>query len=239
MPYVYRWSEEEESILPEHYKQRCTEFMKGEPEPVHWRPDTRRYWEDELSGEKLPVVNAPVPVVYPDECNTGLWGGEGIIFGYFEKEDKSRNADKSAPRPKILTPELFKQVLYSEILDRWMSVYVTARARYLIDEAFGLDNYILQTHEVDLCSRLAMTLKREMLLALAQNTIYPNDTAKRDKIIKKYERFIIPEEEAEWVGLPVHEAVEKAEADIAKRTTHVPLKDKYLVQLVKQLSISA
>jgi len=213
--------------------------MKGEPEPVHWRPDGRRYWEDELSGEKLPVINAPVPVVYPEECNTGLWGGEGIIFGYFENEDKSRNAQKFAPRPKILKPELFKQVVYSEILDRWMSVFVTARARYLIDEAFGLDNYILQTHEVDLCSRLAMTLKRDMLLTLAQGTLYPNDKVKREKILQKYEKFMIPADEAEWVGLPVHEAVAKAETAIAKNTKHIPLKDKYLVQLVKQLNITA
>ena len=47
-------------------------------------------------------------------------------------------------RPKVLVPELTQRVVYSEILNRWMSVYMTARAQYLIDEAFGLDNYILQ-----------------------------------------------------------------------------------------------
>jgi len=238
VPYKYTWSHDEEQILPDHYKAKCTEFMKKEPEPVHWRPDTRRYWEDEFSGEKLPVINAPVPVVYPEECNKGLWGGEGIIFGYFEHVDKKRRK-KEGPRPKVLVPELTQRVVYSEILNRWMSVYMTARAQYLIDEAFGLDNYILQTHEVDLCSRLAMTLKREMLLTLAHKSLYPDNPAKREKICKRYEQFVIPAEEAEYVGLPVHQAVELAQKQAAEKTQVIPLKDKYLVGLVKELKLSA
>lgn len=55
----------------------------------------------------------------------------------------------------------------------------------------------LQTHEVDLCSQLAMTLKREMLLALARKSMYPDDPLKRDKIYNKYKEFVIPVCESE------------------------------------------
>jgi len=237
VPYVYKWSHDEEAILPEHYKKACREFMTTEPSPVHWRPDTCRYWEDELSGEKLPVINAPVPVVYPKECNDGLWGGEGIVFGYFENEDKKARK-KEGPRPKVLVPELTKRVLYSEILDRWMAIPTTARARYLIDEAFGLDNYILQTSESELSSGLGMRLKRELLVALATGNIWPNNPHRRGKLMKRYQDYIMPVEEAEYVGLPVTLAVAKAKAKLAS-SPPTPLKHSLAQDLVDKLAAKA
>lgn len=233
VPYVYRWSSQEESILPDHYKQQCVAFMKGEPDPVHWRPDTRRFWEDEWSGEKLPVVNAPVPVVYPEDCNEGLWGGEGIVFGYFHHADKKMRK-KEAPRPKVLVPEVHKRALYSEILDQWMAVMVTKRALFLIDESFGLDNYILKTDEVNLCSRFGMTLKRKMLQALASPDFCPKDPVRRAKMLKRYDEFIISAEEADWVGLPMPMAVEKAEKELEENTFITPLKDLYVADMVSK-----
>lgn len=37
-----------------------------------------------------------------------------------------------------------------------------------------------------------MKLRREMLLALANKTCYPDDKDKQEKIIHKYHEFIIP-----------------------------------------------
>jgi len=236
VPYKYKWSHQEESILPNHYKQRCISFMKGEPEPVHWRPIPGLSWEDEWSGEKLPVVNAPVPVVFPEECNEGLWGGEGIVFGYFHMIDKKMRK-KNAPRPKTLVPELSKRALYSEILDEWMAVMTTKRAMFLIDESFGLDNYILKTNEVNLCSLFGMTLKRKMLQALASPDFCPNDPVRRAKMLKKYEEFIIPAEEADWVGLPMVDAVDKAEKAMKDNTVITPLKDVYLADMVTKFAL--
>lgn len=56
-----------------------------------------------------------------------------------------------------------------------------------------------------------MDLKRAMLNRLARkNTeLYPNDPVKREKVYSKYKQFEIPEEEAEWLGLSLEEAVEK------------------------------
>lgn len=237
-PYLYQWSREEEKILPCHYKERCIEFMTQDPEPVHWRPDPTPYRLDEDSGERIPVVNAPIPVVYPKECNNGLWGGEGIIFGYYKKTDPKRK-DKLPTLPRIWKPLLKKRVLYSEILDRWMAITTTLRALYLIDESFGLDYYILKTHEVDLCSRLGMTLKREMLLALAQKSLYPDNPVKREKVYNKFKDFVIPAKEAEWVGLSIPEAVEKAKKEHAELNKPTPLKDLYLTELVSKLHIDA
>ncbi|KAH9490939.1 39S ribosomal protein L28, mitochondrial [Bulinus truncatus] len=237
VPYIYKWSREEEAILPKHYKDRCIEYMIKEQQPVHWRPIQSRYRVDEDSGERIPVVNAPIPVVFPKECNLGLWGGEGIIFGYYKK-NLPKKKHKLPTLPRIWRPYLKHRVLYSEILDRWMSIDVTERAMFLIDEAFGLDFYILKTHEVDLCSKLGMSLKREMLLALANKSLYPNDPVKRDKIHEKYKEFVIPAEEAEWIGLMVDEAVEKATKLHEERIHPKPLKDQFLVELCQKLHLN-
>ncbi|GFS14305.1 39S ribosomal protein L28, mitochondrial-like [Elysia marginata] len=188
--------------------------------------------------QRIPVVNAPIPVLYPKECNNGLWAGEGIIFGYYKKTDPKRK-DKLPTKPRIWRPQFKKRVLYSEILDRWMGINTTLRALYLIDESFGLDYYILKTHEVDLCSRLGMTLKREMLVALAKKSLYPDNPVKREKVYNKYKDFIIPLEEAEWIGLPMHEAVEKAKQVQSEMNKPTPLKDLYLTELVSKLHIGA
>jgi large subunit ribosomal protein L28 len=234
VPYIYKWSREEEALLPQHYKDRCREFMTRDPIPVHWRPETKRYRVDPHSGERIAVVNAPVPVVFPKECNVGLWGGEGIIFGYLKLPDPKKTK-KVKTVPRLWQPSVMKYVLYSEILDRWMSVSITKRTLFLIDESFGLDFYILKTHEVDLCSRLAMTLKREMLLALADKSMYQKDPLKREKIYNKYKQFVIPREEAEWVGLDVPEAMEKVKKLDAETNKPVPLKNIYLLDLIKKM----
>ncbi|XP_046576426.1 39S ribosomal protein L28, mitochondrial-like [Haliotis rubra] len=94
--------------------------------------------------------------------------------------------------PKIWRPYLTKRVLYSEVLDKYFEIQVTLRTLDLIDEAYGLDHYILKTSEVDLNSQLAMQLKREMLLALVQKTLYPEDPVTREKVLKKYKQYLIP-----------------------------------------------
>lgn len=45
---------------------------------------------------------------------------------------------------------------------------------------------------MDLCSKLGMDIKREMLVALATKSIYPDEPVKRDQILEKYKDFIMP-----------------------------------------------
>ena len=50
----------------------------------------------------------------------------------------------------------------------------------------------LQSSCGDINSVLGFRLKREMLLALAQQSLYPNDPQKRKEVTEKYAKFIIP-----------------------------------------------
>lgn len=190
--------------LPQHY---LKSLEQKEPTPVHWRPLGVQYRANPKTGLKERVQDVPIPIYYPPHSQDGLWGGEGWISGY-----RYANDDKMSTRlRKTWKPQLFKRELYSEILDHKFTIAVTARTMNLIDAAFGFDSYILKTPKEDLNSKLGMDLKRAMLLRLARRDteLYPDDPDKREKIYNKYKQFEIPEEEAEWVGLSLEEAVEK------------------------------
>uniref|UniRef100_A0A668UPC0 Large ribosomal subunit protein bL28m n=1 Tax=Oreochromis aureus TaxID=47969 RepID=A0A668UPC0_OREAU len=191
--------------LPKHY---LKSLEQKDPTPVHWRPLGVQYRANPKTGLKERVQDVPVPIYYPPESQDGLWGGEGWISGY-----RYANNDKMSTRlRKTWKPQVFKRELYSEILDHKFIIPVTAHTLDLIDAAYGFDYYILKTQKEDLNSKLGMDLKRAMLLRLARkNTeLYPNDPVKREKVYEKYkQQFEVPEEEAEWVGLSLEEAVEK------------------------------
>jgi len=229
---IWPWTVGLKARLPMHYKIRYCERWMKEPTPVHYRPDTHNYIAD-LHGMPKRVQNIPIPITFPKEADLGLWGGEGIITGFKKKGDNFKK-----PRgAKIWKPKLLSRVLYSEILDRWMQITVTVRTLDLIDAVYGFDNYILKTHEVDMCSRLGMKLKHEMLLALARKSMYPDDPVKRDAVYEKYKQFVIPEEEAEWVGLSLYEAERKqheVEEKEQQKSTR-PLKYQYFEELAQRL----
>ncbi|KAM9359462.1 large ribosomal subunit protein bL28m [Symphorus nematophorus] len=190
--------------LPQHY---LKSLEQKEPTPVHWRPLGVQYRANPKTGHKERVQDVPIPIFYPPQSQDGLWGGEGWICGY-----RYANNDKLSTRlRKTWKPQLFKRELYSEILNHNFTITVTAHTLDLIDAAFGFDFYILKTPKEDLNSKLGMDLKRAMLLRLARRDteLYPDDPVKREKVYNKYKQFEIPEEEAEWLGLNLEEAVEK------------------------------
>ncbi|KAM8902471.1 large ribosomal subunit protein bL28m [Spinachia spinachia] len=190
--------------LPKHY---LKSLEQKEPTPVHWKPLGVQYRANPKTGQRERVQDVPIPIFYPPPAQDGLWGGEGWISGF-----RYANNDKMSNRlRKTWKPQLFNRELYSEILDHKFTITVTARTLDLIDAAFGFDFYILQTSKEDLNSKLGMDLKRAMLIRLARrNTeLYSSDPVKREKVYNKYKHFEIPEEEAEWLGLSLEEAVEK------------------------------
>lgn len=230
---LWPWSEGSRGRLPEHYKSRFLEKFTKQPVPVHWKPDTRPFSVDERTGERKIIQNVPIPVLYPKESNDGLWGGEGIIKGYVKWKSK-----RYSPKvQKFWKPLVMKKLCYSEILDKWMTIPVTDTTLMRIDEAYGFDFYILKTHEVDLKSQLGMDLKREMLLTLARKSLYPNDPVKREKIYNRYKSYIIPESEAEWVGLTLNQACRKQEAIESKNEEMAtrPLKEVYKIDLISKI----
>uniref|UniRef100_A0A4W3HVM2 Large ribosomal subunit protein bL28m n=1 Tax=Callorhinchus milii TaxID=7868 RepID=A0A4W3HVM2_CALMI len=184
--------------LPAHYLRALREARP--PGPVHWR-------RPQADG-RLPVPRAA--------CGAG----EGWVGGYRYVDN-----DKLAPRvKKIWKPQLFMRELSSEILDKTFTLTVTMRTLDLVDAAFGFDFYILKTSKEDLQSKLGIDLKRAMLLRLARKDtdLHPNDPVKRESIFNKYKAFAIPEEEAEWVGLSLEEAVEKQRV-LEKKAQVLPL----------------
>ncbi|KAM9733113.1 large ribosomal subunit protein bL28m [Menidia menidia] len=190
--------------LPKHY---LKSLELKEPTPVHWRALGVQYRANPKTGLKERVQDIPIPVYYPPHSQDGLWGGEGWVSGFrYANNDKMSNRVK-----KTWKPQLLKRDLYSEILDHKFSITVTGRTLDLIDAAFGFDFYILKTPKDDLNSKLGMDLKRAMLLRLARKDkeLYPDDPVKRERVYGKYKQFEIPEEEAEWVGLSLEEAMEK------------------------------
>lgn len=217
--------------LPQHYLRSLQDTTPLTP--VHWKPLGVKYRLVPKSGHRERVQDVPIPVYHPPESQSGLWGGEGWISGFrYAKDDKL-----STRLRKTWKPQLFNRELYSEILDQKFTVAVTARTLDLIDAAFGFDFYILKTPKQDLNSKFGMDLKRAMLLRLARKDtdLYPSDPSRREKIYNRYKQFEIPEEEAEWVGLSLEEAVEKQR--LLEKKDPEPLHKGLVKKLVEELAI--
>ncbi|CAH8549069.1 unnamed protein product [Heterobilharzia americana] len=167
--------------LPNHYKKR---YLENQNELAKEKFRATSLIKDECTGTVLPssYFESPLNVIYPPESEKCLWGGEGIIQGYWEKKNQKQRF------PKTWHPVLTEQLFYSEILDRWMIIIVSDSALKQIEESGGFDSYILSTPESKLKSRLGMYLKRDMLITLAK--------AKKNGNIKKswqkFSEFIIP-----------------------------------------------
>lgn len=87
----------------------------------------------------FPVQNVPIPLKFPPESNKQIWGGEGIIQGFLKKHKIYKRRV-----PHFWFPQLKRSVVYSEVLDKYMSVVVTPRTINLINENFGFDHYLLK-----------------------------------------------------------------------------------------------
>ncbi|XP_077550385.1 mitochondrial ribosomal protein L28 [Haemaphysalis longicornis] len=186
--------------FPAHYR-RFLEDMKRKPAAVHYKPPPDKYVRNPVTNEIWRTEERAIPVLYPRECQEGIWGGEGIIMGYMRRP--------YVRYVKYFYPSLKRVILYSEILDKYMRVTVTERTLILINEHCGFDLYILKTPVQDLHSQLALDLRRKMLLALARKDLYPDNKDKQKEILEKYKEFIVSEEEADWFGLTLWKAERK------------------------------
>jgi len=219
------------SRLPDHYKKFYWEWKHGPKSIVHSIPvkGNFRMSEDGKRVEEIKQEN--IKVVYPDNVNDGLWGGEGVVKGYRELgRFKGEKAD-------YWFPDLYSSVLYSEVLDKHMNVVVTQRLLNLVDDHKGLDNYLLKTPYADINSVLGFKLKREILSALVHKTHYPDDAATHEEMLVKYKEFLIPATEVEWLGLTLDEAVAKQRAiEEQQRLEEIrPLKHEFRTQLISYL----
>lgn len=221
--------------LPEHFKRRYWANILSDRTAVHYRAPAASFAWDSERKEEIELEENPIVGIHAPEADEGLWGGERIVKGWIESRPYTKK--KVLPRnwvPKLYFPALKTAVLRSEILDKYIKVTVTERALRLIDEKFGLDYYILDTPEIDLDSKFALRLKRELLLSLANKTYYLEDEDAHEYIREKYASFVIPSEEAEWVGLDLNEAARKQQ-DLEELVKPSPLKYRFERELVSRL----
>jgi len=231
------WDDKDSIVhrLPLHYQQRYWKNILSDAKPVHYRiPKSRFYWDPvrlvEVEVEHYPILPVKVP-----EADEGLWGGEGVIKGY--KESNPKVTKKILPRwwiPELWVPKVKDAILYSEVLDQYMQIRVTERALRLIDESFGLDYYLLETPDIDIASKLGLKLKRQIMISLAKEDYYSNDQERHSYIKDKYAKYVIPLEEAEWIGLDLNEACKKLQ-NIELATAPEPLKYVYEREMVEKL----
>uniref|UniRef100_A0A0N4ZPW4 Large ribosomal subunit protein bL28m n=1 Tax=Parastrongyloides trichosuri TaxID=131310 RepID=A0A0N4ZPW4_PARTI len=231
------WNDKDSIVhrLPEFYKERYWKNILKDKKPVHYIPPRERYSWDEHRQVMVENEIVPIEPIYPPEADQGLWGGEGVVKGY--KVSKPFVKKKILPRhwiPHFWFPTLKDVILYSEILNKHMKITVTESALRQIDECFGLDYYLLKTDDIDLCSKLALKLKREILITLAKEEFYEDNEERKNYIITKYNEFKIPLEEAEWIGLDLNEACKKLQ-DIEDSQIPISLKYRFEKELVEDL----
>ncbi|CAL8069722.1 unnamed protein product [Calicophoron daubneyi] len=218
--------------LPEHYKRRYLESHQTKPESKVVPPPVlvgRSKFVNYLSPGAY--CDIPPKVIYPPESQRCLWGNEGILSGYVQKKETSPIC------PKMWGPSLSQQIFYSEILNRYMIIIVSEAVLSSIESLGGFDQYILSTPEESMHSRLGMHLKRDMLKTLSDPNFCASNREKRESILSRYSKYVLPREEAEWVGLTLEEAVKKQtklEYEVARlsvRPRKIDLTEKLLEEL--------
>lgn len=148
--------------------------------------------------------------------NSGIWGGEAVVQGF-----KQRGKYKSRV-PYFWTPTLKKTVVYSEVLNKYLSTTVTEKAINEINANYGLDHYLLKTAASDLKTKLSLKIKRNILIALRDKTLYQDDKVKQQVVYDKYKNYLkdYTYEEIEWYGLTFNEALLKIEEMKIKKMIH-------------------
>jgi len=118
-----------------------------------------------------------------------------------------------------------------------MVMHATQRGEWLVDKHFGFDFYLLQTPVNEVYATRLLQIKRCMLLAMARNTLWPNDAYKRQEVLGKYSTYGMPVEEADWHGLTLEQAQEKlvSEERLAYEQSVKPKKIEYRKELVDLL----
>ncbi|KAK2118941.1 39S ribosomal protein L28, mitochondrial [Saguinus oedipus] len=214
--------------LPKHFLRSLEE--ERTPALVHYRPHGAKFKINPKNGQRERVEDVPIPIYFPPPPRKSQRGAG---------QRYANNAKLSKRLKQVWKLQLFDRELYSEFLDKKFTVTVTMRTLDLIDEAYGFDFYILKTPKEDLCSKFGMDLKRGMLLWLARPDpqLHPEDPERRAAIYDKYKEFIIPEEEAEWVGLTLEEAIEKQR--LLEEKDPVPLFKIYAEELIQRLQRQA
>lgn len=124
--------------LPPAYLKFYKEWKQTKPTAVHYIPKEGKWERDEITGITRPIQDIPLPVIYPPEHHDGIWGGEGVVQGFQKRTPTKKRI------PHYWVPVLRRSVVYSAVLDKYMSVTITDRTMDLIHESHGFDHYLLK-----------------------------------------------------------------------------------------------
>ncbi|GJQ66385.1 putative structural constituent of ribosome [Trypoxylus dichotomus] len=225
------------AYLPEAYKKFYIEWQIKEPAAVHFIPEEGKYKRDEVTGEVIPIQNIPLPLKFPKEHDEHLWGGEGVVQGFQKRDELARRV------PHFWIPVLRRSVVYSEVLDKYISVVVTNRTINMIHSNYGFDHYLLKTPACDLKSLLALGLKRMILQEIANGCLtYSNNPPKQKEILNHYGQYLssYTPEEIEWYGYSFDEACDKMKKILEEKdkANRIPLKHIYRTEMVEKLKVA-
>lgn len=226
------------ALLPQAYKKFFKEWKLTEPTAVHYVPESGRWKRNEVTGEVLPIQNVPLPVFYPKESNDHLWGGEGVVQGFQLRDKRKRRV------PHFWVPILKRSVVYSEVLDKYISVVVTDRAVSLIHANYGFDHYLLKSLACDLQSMLALSFKRKILQELQNGCpAYADRPEKQRKVLDEYKGYLsaYTPEEIEWYGYSLTEAcnILKHKMEAEEKAKIVPMKHVFRAELIEKLKAAS
>ncbi|XP_031634250.1 39S ribosomal protein L28, mitochondrial isoform X2 [Contarinia nasturtii] len=221
------------SYLPKAY-QNFYYQMEQEPTPVHYIPKAGKYVQDEKTGVVKPVQNVPIPLKFPREFDKCLLGGEGIIKGFYKSKPQVRRF------PHFWIPKLSRTAVYSEILNQHMEVLATDRVVQLIHHYKGFDEYIMQTKAIDLRTKLALSIKRQMIKAIhAGIPGWADEPEEQREILAKYKKYgdQYTPEEADWFGYNLYDATQRMEKilEAEREAKIVPLKHEFRRKLIEDL----
>lgn len=221
--------------LPAAYRKYVDE-LNQKPSAVHHIPPKEKYRRDPVTGVVTRLQDDPPPILYPKSFQKGLWGGAGILKGFAHPRVKEEEI------PWYWVPKFETSVVYSEVLDIFITTVVTKRTIQLIHKHKGFDHYLLQTPACDLRSDLALKIKRNILLALDKKELPHTDPEKREQVYNSFRHYLqkYDSEYIQWYGLKIHEAIHKMldEQEKAKGDPQ-PLKHFYRQQFIQELKEEA
>lgn len=140
--------------------------------------------------------------------------------------------------PHFWIPTLKRSAVHSEVLNEFFSLTVTDRTIKMINEHHGFDHYLLKSPACDLRSKLALKIKRKILIDLLKGCpAYENNKTRQQEVLKEFKKYLeqYTPEEVEWYGLSFDEAAKKRREEIRDENPITPHKIIFREKLIEQL----
>eukprot|EP00283_Hemiselmis_rufescens_P007249 CAMPEP_0173435242 /NCGR_PEP_ID=MMETSP1357-20121228/14565_1 /TAXON_ID=77926 /ORGANISM="Hemiselmis rufescens, Strain PCC563" /LENGTH=163 /DNA_ID=CAMNT_0014400199 /DNA_START=48 /DNA_END=539 /DNA_ORIENTATION=- len=134
-----------------------------------------------------PLITSIAEKASPKRAQRGLWGGKKINFG-------NNVSDSGRKTRKRWSPNIQTKRLWSDCFDTMLRLKVSTFVLRCIDKKGGLDNYLAETPDKKLDSKLGSFLKEQVLeqrrrMTLGQELLPPpsmSDIAEKERRAAKH-----------------------------------------------------